>query len=86
MQFYFKITSRGQKYIWWLFAQLYKNPTDCFVLEGPTVSVPRFQNRVYSPRLVIYPMSGNNPTLKIEFTDPRKRNFLRNLFYILDRK
>ena len=35
-------------------------------------------------RLVIYPMSGNNVTLKIDFTDPRKRNFVRNLFYILD--
>ena len=32
-------------------------------------------------RLVIYPMSGNNVTLKIDFTDPRKRNFVRNLFF-----
>ena len=28
--------------IWWLLNQLYKNPTDCFVLEVLTVS--RFQN------------------------------------------
>ena len=28
--------------IWWLFAQLYKNPNDYFVLEVSTVS--RFQN------------------------------------------
>ena len=25
------------------FAQLYKNPTDCFVLEGPAVSVVDFK-------------------------------------------
>ena len=44
-----KLLQGGAK-IWWLFAQLYKNPTDCFVLDGPTVSVvPRFQNRVCSP-------------------------------------
>ena len=35
-------------------------------------------------RLVIYPMSGNNATLKIDFTDPRKGNFVSNLFYILN--
>ena len=34
--------------------------------------------------LVIYPMSGNNATLKTDFTHPRKRNFVRDLFYILD--
>ena len=38
---------KGAK-IWWLFAQLYRNPTECFVLEGQTVS-SRFQNRVCSP-------------------------------------
>ena len=27
----------------WFFAQLYKNPTDSFVLEGPTVSVVDFK-------------------------------------------
>ena len=31
-------------------------------------------------RLMIYPMSGNNATLKIHFTDPRKRNFVRIFF------
>ena len=41
----------------------------------------RFSNVFF--RLVIYPMSGNNATLKIDFTDPRKRSFVRNLFYIL---
>ena len=44
--------------------------TDCYLL--------------HCKRLVIDPMSGNNATLKIDFTDPRKRNFVRNLFYILD--
>ena len=37
-------------------------------------------------RLVIYPMPGNNATLKFDFTDPRKRNFVSNLFYIPDLK
>ena len=36
--------------IWWLFAQLYKNFTDCFVLEVLTVNttlcVSRFQDRI----------------------------------------
>ena len=32
-------------------------------------------------RLVIYPMSGNNATLKIDFTDPRKRSFVRSFLY-----
>ena len=36
-------------------------------------------------RLVIYPMPGNNAPLKIDFTDPKTRSFIRNLFYILDR-
>ena len=36
-QNYFKGTK-----LWWLFAQLYKNPTDCFVLDVSAVS--RFQN------------------------------------------
>ena len=32
--------------MWWLFAQLYKNSTDCFMLEVSTVST--FQkNRIY---------------------------------------
>ena len=31
--------------------------------------------------LLIYPMFRNNATLKIDFTDPWKRNFVRNLFY-----
>ena len=35
--------------------------------------------------LVIYPMPGNNAPLKIDFTDPKTRSFIRNLFYILDR-
>ena len=34
--------------------------------------------------LVIYPLSGNNATLKIDFTDPGKRNFVCNLLYLLD--
>ena len=33
--------------IWWLFAQLYKNSVDCFVLEVSTVdTVSRFQIRI----------------------------------------
>ena len=32
-------------------------------------------------RLVIYPMSGNNAMLKIDFTDPRKRSFVRSFLY-----
>ena len=37
---------KGAK-IWWLFAQLYKNSTDCFVLEVLIVdTVSRFQNRI----------------------------------------
>ena len=36
---------RGAK-IWWLVVQLYKNSTDCFVLEALTVgTVSRLQNR-----------------------------------------
>ena len=31
---------------------------------------------IYIVWLVIYPMSGNNTTLKIDFTDPRNRNFV----------
>ena len=31
--------------------------------------------------LVIYPMSGNNAMLKIDFTDPRKRSFVRSFLY-----
>ena len=38
-------------------------------------------------RLVIYPMSRNNTSLKIDFTGLKKWNFMRSLFwYILDRK
>ena len=37
LQFYLKITSRGQKYGGYFLAQLYKNSTDCFVLEILTV-------------------------------------------------
>ena len=37
-------------------------------------------------RLVIYPMSGNNGTLKIDFADLRNRNLVRSLVGILDRK
>ena len=38
----FKNYFKGEK-IWWLFAQLYKNLIDCFVLEFSTVnSVSRF--------------------------------------------
>ena len=37
LQFYLKITSTGQKYCRFFFAQLYKNSTDCFVLEILTV-------------------------------------------------
>ena len=33
LQFDLKITSRGQKYGGFFFAQLFKNATDCFVLE-----------------------------------------------------
>ena len=29
--------------MWWFIAQPYKNPTDCFVFEGPTVSVVDFK-------------------------------------------
>ena len=37
---------KGAK-IWWLFAQLYKSSTDCFVLEVLIVdTVSRFQNRI----------------------------------------
>ena len=36
-------------------------------------------------RLVIYPMLGNNATLKIDFTDPRNRDFVRSLFDMLMR-
>ena len=35
-------------------------------------------------RFVIYPMPGNNAPLKIDFTDPKTRSFIGNLFYILD--
>ena len=46
MQFYFKIRiSRGTK-IWSLFAQLYKNSTDCFGLE--VLAKSAFQNRICS--------------------------------------
>ena len=31
--------------------------------------------------LVIYPMSGNNATLKVDFTDPKKRSFVRSFLY-----
>ena len=38
-------------------------------------------------RLVIYPMSGNNATLKIDFTDlTEKMRYPRSLFDMLDRK
>ena len=37
LQFYFKITSRGQKYGGFFFPQLYKNSTHCLVLEVLTV-------------------------------------------------
>ena len=38
----FKNYFKGAK-IWWLFAQLYKNSVDCFVLEVTTVdTVTRF--------------------------------------------
>ena len=41
----FKNYFKGAK-IWWLLAQLYKNSTDCFVLEFLTVgTVSKFQNR-----------------------------------------
>ena len=33
--------------MWWFFAQLYKNSTDCFELEVLTVdTVSRFRNRI----------------------------------------
>ena len=42
----FKNYFRGAK-IWWLFAQLYKNSIDCFVLEFSTVdTVSRFKSRI----------------------------------------
>ena len=44
-QIYSKITLRVQKY--GLFAQLYKNSIDCFVLEVLTVdTVTRFESRI----------------------------------------
>ena len=49
LQFYLKITSRGKKYGGYFFAQLYKNSTDCFVLEILTVdteTLSRYQNRI----------------------------------------
>ena len=45
-EFFFLNYLKGAK-IWWLFAELYKNPTDCFVLAVSTVS--RFQNIIGSP-------------------------------------
>ena len=43
----FKNYFKGAK-IWWLFAQLYKNSIDCFVLEVSTVdTVSRFQSRIF---------------------------------------
>ena len=42
----------------------------------------KITNRLLSDHgLVIYPMSGNNATLKIDFTDPRKRSFVRSFLY-----
>ena len=42
----FKSYFKGAK-IWWLFAQLYQNSTDCFVLEVMKVdTMRRFQNRI----------------------------------------
>ena len=39
-------------------------------------------NMMHSPFwLVIYLMSGNNATLKFDFTDPRIRNFLKSFLY-----
>ena len=45
-KFYFNFTERAK--IMWLFAQLYKNPTDCFLLEVTTVKPSgRKQNFMY---------------------------------------
>ena len=61
MQFHLKITSGGAK-IWCIFAQLYKNSTDCFVLEVLTVdTVSRFQNRI----CIIESQEKENKILKI---------------------
>ena len=46
---FFQNYFKGAK-IWWLFAQLYKNPTDCFVLEVSTVSRFQNQNQYCKPR------------------------------------
>ena len=38
--------------IWWIFAQLYKHPTDCFVLEVSAVS--RSYGRIWNIYIYIY--------------------------------
>ena len=48
----FKNHFKGEK-IWWLFAQLFKNPTDCFVLEVLAVTTLRVDFKIESALLKV---------------------------------
>ena len=60
----------------------------CFLVnfEGSLQALSLVYNMPSAPSfcllwLVIYHMSGNNATLKIDFADPRKRSFVRSFLY-----
>ena len=45
--FKYYLNKWGKNMLWWLFAQMYKYSTDCFVLKVSTVNtVTRFWNRI----------------------------------------